>query len=308
MKTTDHDKLKFIDSIRVIHPRFKKAMDAIEEIHQESLYSDAPSSLLIHGDTGSGKTTLLKTYIDKHMHVSSDVVEGIRYSTQNILHLSLPSPVKYTILTERLLQELKDPYPNKGTVAQKGDRLVKLIRKNRVELIMLDEFQHFVDRDRRKVMLGVTDWFKSLMVQTQIPVIFFGLSEATEVLDLNPQLNRRVIREEIRPFSLETEEDRTEFQRLMFELDKKITTVFETTSNLADEECCERFMYATNGAMHSIMLLLRQAAKNALSRAADCIELVDLARAYERISHINDGKELNPFAMRDVHLLRKQAE
>lgn len=55
-------------------------------------------------------------------------------------------------------------------------------------------------------------------------------------------------------------------------------------------------------------LLLREAAKNALSRDAECIKLVDLARAYERISHINDGKDLNPFAMRDVHLLRQHAE
>lgn len=74
---------------------------------------------------------------------------------------------------------------------------------------MLGEFQHFVDRDHRKVMLGVTDWFK--YGSNPDTCYIFGLSEETEVLDLNPQLNRRVIREEILPFCLEMEEDRTEF-------------------------------------------------------------------------------------------------
>ncbi|WP_171720926.1 TniB family NTP-binding protein [Paenibacillus phytohabitans] len=305
MKIENLEKLRFVDSIRVIYPRFKETMDLIEEVHQTSLYSPNPASLLITGETGSGKTTLFKTYIEQHSKVSSKVVEGIQCSTKNILHISIPYPVRYTILTERLLTELGDPYPNKGTVAQKDKRLTTLIKQNQVQLVMLDEFQHFVDRDRRKVMLGVSDWFKSLMNETNIPFILFGLDSSNEVLDVNPQLSRRVNRKEITPFGYGSSGEKNEFQRLMFEIDKQVAKVFESTSDLADETCCERFMYATNGAMNSIMSLVRQGAKNALAREAERIELVDLARAYEKVTYVNRGKSLNPFAIHDPSALRQ---
>ncbi|MGK9251809.1 TniB family NTP-binding protein [Paenibacillus humicus] len=300
---TKLEKLTFIENIRIAHPKFKAALKLIEEAHFESTYSADPCSILICGDTGSGKTTLFDAYIAQHDKVESSIVDGIRTSTRSILSASVPYPATHSTVTERLLKQLGDPYTNKGTIAQKDYRLTKLIKENHIQLIMLDEIQHFIDRDREKVVYKVSDWFKSLINATKVPVILFGLKESTQVLDRNPQLSRRFpVRYHMKPFGYESQAEQEEFQMLMFAIDKQLRDVFESTSNLADEMLCERMYYATGGSIDSIMKLIRRGAKNALLRDAACIELVDLANAFNLISHINRHGNINPFVIADFSL------
>lgn len=298
-----HEKIKYVENIRVLHPQFKATMRLIEEAHQESLYSADPCSLLIYGDSGSGKTTLFETYIRQHDQVSSQIVDGIKSSTRIILHASVPFPATHSTVTERLLKKLGDPYTNKGTLAQKDFRLTNLINQNNIQLIMLDEIQHFVDRDREKVIYKVSDWFKSLINETKIPVVLFGLEDATQVLDYNPQLSRRFpIRVQMKPFGYGNSKEIEEFQMLMFAIDKQLQEVFERMANFADEDMCERMYYATGGSIDSIMKLIRKSAKNAFLRDAENIDLVDLASAYNLYSHVNRNSDINPFVIENFSL------
>lgn len=299
------EKLKYVEDIRIIHPRFNTAMNLIESAHQESTYSADPCSMLIYGQSGSGKTTLFETYIRKHDQVFSQIVDGIRSSTRVILHASVPYPATHSTVTERLLKKLGDPYTNKGTISQKDFRLTNLIKQSRIQLIMLDEIQHFIDRDREKVVYKVSDWFKSLINETKVPVVLFGLEGSERVLDENPQLSRRFpIRFHMKPFGYGNANEIEEFQRLMFEIDKELYKVFEKMANLADGEMCERMFYASGGSIDSIMKLIRRSAKNAFSRDAECIELADLASAYELYSHVKGKKSFNPFVIENFSLER----
>ncbi|TVY09094.1 TniB family NTP-binding protein [Paenibacillus cremeus] len=302
------EKLKFVEGIRIIHPQFQKAMRYIEEAHHESSYTTDPLSLLIFGNSGCGKTTLFETYIKKHDQVTNTVVDGIRSTNRVILHASIPSPATHVTVTERLLKQLGDPYPSKGTVGQKDLRLVNLIKSNKVQLIMLDEIQHFIDKDKEKVIHKVSDWFKSLINQTRVPVVLFGLEEAQQVLDANEQLSRRFpVRMNIKPFGFKSPKEIEEFRRLMHEIDQQLCKVFTKPSLLGDEEMCERMFYATNGSIDSIMKLIRRSAKEVIERDGECIDLMDLARAYERYTHVKMDKAVNPFVIEHFSLSKFSA-
>ncbi len=52
-------------------------------------------------------------------------------------------------------------------------------------MLILDEFQHFIDRDSAKVLKTVSDWLKTLILDTNLPIILIGLPEAEQILQLN---------------------------------------------------------------------------------------------------------------------------
>ena len=62
-----------------------------------------------------------------------------------------------------------------------------------MRLIILDEFQHFVDKDSWRVLKNVSDWLKNLIDETEVPIVLIGMPYAVEILDApgNEQLQRR---------------------------------------------------------------------------------------------------------------------
>jgi Cdc6-like AAA superfamily ATPase len=288
---TAEEKIQFVDGIRVMYPAFTRALDLIEETHKEGQGVKHPLSMLVYGPSGSGKTTIMEAYLaSKQKSATTQTAEGKSVSTA-ILSVEIPSPATYVAVTENLLKQLGDRYFSKGTASQKVDRLGELIKRNKVQLIMADEFQHFVDRDKKTVALRVSDWFKSLINHTQVPIILFGLESAIEVLDVNPQLSRRIpTRVELGPFKHDEE-----YLGFLQDLEEQLSHVFEKQSHLTDPDMSQMLFSATDGVLDSIMMLIRRAARIAIEKNRERIEKVDLAAAFARYGHLYEGEEVNPF-------------
>ena len=88
------------------------------------------------------------------------------------------------------------------TANKKSSRAYDLLAACKVELIVLDEFHHFIDRESQRVLRNVCDWLKNLILNTRIPVVLFGLPESKRILKVdNSQLSRRfTYRHELIPF------------------------------------------------------------------------------------------------------------
>jgi AAA+ superfamily predicted ATPase len=287
---TLQEKINGIKTLHVNHPRFKSAFKLIEQCHRSLEHTSDPQCMLITGPSGAGKTTLFKSYVKTY----DKVVYGDKRTKKTLLWGEVPSPVKIPTFLEMMLEMLGDPFPTRGTIGNKNHRLVKLIKDCKVELIMLDEFQHFVSKEKYKVNYEVADCFKSLINRTQVPVVLFGLEEAEEVIETNPQLLRRFsYRSTIAPFSYDTPQGMDEFRKLLGQIDKKLP--FKDRSNLAEAEIADRLMYATNGVMNSVMKIIRDAALRAVKDNRERIEMVDLAKVYNLHASIMKGKDDNPF-------------
>jgi len=284
------DKYKKVKGIRILYPRFNRGLDLIEKCRQSTTNSKDPQCLLITGSSGSGKSSIFDTYKDMN---DKTVYEETR-TKKVILSAEIPSPTTIMSFLEALLEELGDPFPTRGTKGNKHLRLIKLIKDCGVELIMLDEFQHFVHPEKKKVNYDVSDCFKSLVNQTKVPVVLFGLSESKHVINCNPQLKRRFsIVYDLSPFGIEEDSRVNEFAKLLYNIDQQLP--FEELSGFANEEMLERFYYATDGLMDSIMKLVREASIYAINGEKTKIDLSDLARAYNLHSHLHEGKSKHPF-------------
>jgi Cdc6-like AAA superfamily ATPase len=155
----------------------RKAIALIEEFHAHSKRS--PQCMTITGPSGCGKTTAIRTYMK----------ENASGTNSKILYSSIPIPTSVKSIAERLLNQLGDPTPHKGTVSWKTERLVQWIKNNALDLVILDEVENLLGYSRPPYEL--VDWIRFLMDETQVPFVFFGLEDAKRVIQMNDKLSRR---------------------------------------------------------------------------------------------------------------------
>jgi archaellum biogenesis ATPase FlaH len=74
-----------------------------------------------------------------------------------------------------MLDSIGDPAADKGTVSSITLRLRKFLKGCEVELIILDEFQHFDDRQSKNILKIISDWLKNLLNQSKVPIILVGM-------------------------------------------------------------------------------------------------------------------------------------
>lgn len=285
------EKKKIIKDLKIIHPNFSKALKLIQKCHESLELSDDPQCMLISGPSGSGKTTIFDTYVKLNDKVEYDEKTGAKKS---ILWAEIPSPIRISTFLETMLERLGDPFPTRGNIGNKNHRLVNLIKDCGIELIMLDEFQHFVHPENQTINYDVADCFKSLVNRTKVPVVLFGLEDSVKVINANQQLNRRFsMRTSLAPFGIENNERKKEFQKLLTLIDTKLP--FTKIADLGSCEMVGKIHFATDGFINSVMKIIREAAFSAVEKNKNSIELIDFAKAYHIHSHILKGADNNPF-------------
>jgi hypothetical protein len=286
------DRMDVLRKIRIIHPQFHHIMELIDECRDSIHSSDDPQCGLITGLSGAGKSTIFKMYVQLNDKV---IFEETR-TKKTILHAEITSPITLLSFLETLLDELGDPFPLRGTKSNKTTRLSKLIVDCGIELILLDEFQHFVHSENNKLNYEVSDCFKSLVNVTKVPVVLFGYEKSNDVINCNPQLKRRFsYKHHLAPFSYETDKSQQEFRVLLRTIDNQLPLVEQ--SNL--ENMADAFYYATSGLMDSIMKIIRDATKIAIKEKKERISTEDLAKAYYKHKHLHHVNKVNPFLEKD---------
>lgn len=278
-----------LDKLTYHHPDFKRCLTHMESCHRSFGGDGEPECGLVMGDTGAGKTTLIRWY--NADHPSYRVDEG---KIVPVLTATIPIPATMKNMATELLLQLGDPYADKGTLETRTRRLRKLLHECRTELIVLDEFQHFIDRRTERVILDVSDWLKNLITNTRIPVVLVGLQQSARVLQANEQLQRRFSGEmELQTFNTRSQGRAKALHKLINIVDKDAAEVLGAKSNLIKH--AEKILYATNGRISEIMKLLSHAAQEAARRGSNSITLTHLETAY-RLKILRVRPSENPFS------------
>src|SRR5262249_49167980 len=155
-----------------------------ERCHQLQSYAAEPPCLLIAGRSRAGKTTLSKKYADRYPAMLTETGKKVR-----VVYVSNPATGSITDLATAILMALGDPRADRGTLGNKTYRIEQLFAEFWVELLMLDELQHFWDRDSDRVPLNASNWLKALIKSTNVVAVLVGLEgDAEEVVNTNEQL------------------------------------------------------------------------------------------------------------------------
>src|SRR5207245_386192 len=91
-----------------------------------------------------------------------------------------------------------------------------------------------ISRETKRVIIDVADWLKTLIIETKVPVVAFGLPEALHVLDStseNEQLARRfLVRERLTSFGIESDEAEHDFGAFLHRFDDPFTAATAPSS------------------------------------------------------------------------------
>lgn len=288
-----------VEGMVLRHARFAEAMRRISYCAQfcGEIASRNPPCLALLGETGAGKTTVVQTWLAQSGEKERE--EGDRLIIP-ILSVVIPSHARKKGAAAAFLNALHDPNPSRGTEWNMLVRLYRLIQVCQVRLIVVDEFQHIIDRETQRVLHDVADFLKDLINQTHVPMILVGkLGEAEAILHSNPQLDRRVGSPYVLgPFEWDrnrASETIKEFRTVLREIDRSLPLDW---SGLQGEEMARRFFYASEGYMGWLMDLIRHSTLAAIDRGEAMLTRAVLAQVYEeRLAQtlLGEGK-CNPFA------------
>ncbi|MFN4163024.1 MAG: TniB family NTP-binding protein [Ferrovibrio sp.] len=278
-----------LERLTVRYPRWKRIYGKIEDCRVLSKNAAEPRCLLIVGRSGVGKTSLIQKYLAEHPPRETAMGRVVP-----VLFAQIPAPATIKAMASHLLEALGDPMPQRGTLDGMTQRSVRLIAACQVELIILDEFQHFIDREKNfKVLQTVSDWLKNLINSTRVPIVLVGMPESVKVLTENDQLARRFMaKERLSPFQWR-EDGKDEFIRFLEAVSKKLPLAEKPMIYSVD--VAQRMFWATEGRTALVMKIVRSATREALVNNWKTITIRELAKAYTEALVGDDDELTNPF-------------
>lgn len=283
----DQARLRRLHTIFVQYPRFAKLLSEMRRVHTEADLLIEPLCMMVTGESGVGKSTLIAEYTKDWPRC--ELEEGVHVP---VLKAEVPLPATISALATQLLRALGIRNPGTGTIEHRRGRLVWMLRKCGVRLVILDEFQHLVERGTSNRIQIVADWVKSVINETKIPFILVGMPSAKSVLEHSAQLARRFrIRREIAPF--DWIQRPAEFEKLLKLLDDQLP--LSGRSGLASAEIASRLYLATKGNFAILTTLLRDSGRTALLQGCARLELAHLAESYDSLLAEELALRANPF-------------
>jgi hypothetical protein len=279
-------------SLRPLRIGFEVFADAIRKIasvHRKSRFNEYGGGLLIAGPTGSGKSSAL-SYYESHFPAFDDV-EGRKIP---VLYVQTPSAPTVKNLAEAILSALGDPASCKGTSEEKTKRIYKFFIDCEVELLLIDEFQHFEEVNRRGATRDVTDWLKNLFNVTRVGVVLSGLPICEKTVAFNAQLSRRFsARHHMLGFSYLTQAKQLEFRGVLQTLQAEIPI---GGICISDDHFARRMFVATYGLIDYVITLLEEVCDLARRTGATTLTLPMFSQAFKDSIWALCPDELDPFA------------
>ena len=269
-------------------PDVAAIINNIDRCRRLSKFGAEPSCMMVYGASGVGKTSIIRKYLkanDKDSTARQDIVP--------VVYIELPENAKPVDAARELLLYLEDPLAlYESDLAILTKRIVDLVPTMKIELIIIDEFQHLVEKSSNRILSRVGDWLKMLINKTKCPVILFGMPYSKVVLAANSQLRSRFsIQFELKPFSYIN--NYGIYAGFLRRLDEALP--FDQLSNLASEPIAKKIYAFSQGNMRSLRNLVFHAAVNAIENDNNCISKND----WEFASNLTSGNKLstwkNPF-------------
>lgn len=271
------------------HSRFKHAITQIAELHHHSKSNNVGGGFLITGPSGVGKTTILQHYLDHFPRI-----KALQKTVIPVLHVVTPASPTVKSFAEAILLALGDPMAQRGTAEEKTFRIYQLLKACEVEILLIDEIQHFYYAHTIVEFRRITDWLKNMISLSGLAVVMFGLEEAETVVFSNEQLARRFSsRLYIAPFKLSDEHDFKEFRAALKGMQEVLPLVVE--EHLHEANLARRFLIGSNGLLDYVRKVLEGAVVVAGRAGLKQLDLQTYAAGFRNNVWPEASDRLNPF-------------
>ena len=271
------------------HPKFTLAIREIARLHERGKALGVAEGLLFVAQTGSGKTTVLQYYESRFPRI--ETTRGTRIP---VLRVDTPESPTVKTLAEAILFAMGDPAAAMGTASTKTNRIIHFFKECGVELLFIDEFQHFFDGQRVTESKRVSDWLKNLINKVGIPVILAGLPRSIAVVNANPQLRRRFgAPHYMQPFGFATQDEKLEFRGVLNGIQSRLPV---SCIDLSEANMAQRFYFASHGLLDYVVKIIDDAVSRACPDFREQLTQQAFEAAFKRTIWLDAPDHLNPFS------------
>ena len=238
-----------------------------------------------------GKSAVVERY--KQMH--PEHMDG-RQLVRPVLVVRLKASARLTSLVSATLRALGDPRPDHGTPEARMDRMLKMLERQRVEILIYDEFQHLINSDTDKIAYDAGDAVKSICDAKVCKVVLSGVTHAERVIHTNTQLPGRT-RSPVymRPLDWRDPAERLAFQIFLNEIEKALA--LPSPSGLGSLGIAHRIHHFARGLYGYAHNLLREALliRYLEGEVAPCLNTDLLTRAVDDLLLREPVTRINAF-------------
>lgn len=296
----------------LLFPQVDHVLKEIQAVHRKGVVGHRAECVVLHGPSGAGKTQILRLYCDQHppQVVETEGPDGdtdrVSFRKNSVLLVETPSPASRSALIDRIQASLEsEQLPLKTTLGQRRERLIKMVRKAKVELLIIDEFQHLFDKRSQRVVQEAADLVKSLLNAAVCPIVLAGTPDVLKILQEATQLKTRMYScPGLAPFNWENPAEQHLFCSYLAEIERALQ--FSKDSNLADPDRARRIHYISRGLIGEVARLLAKASDIATDADMPCITNDCLAMAVDQAWLLDESIPVNPF--RTKHLPSRQVD
>lgn len=267
---------------RTQHNRFVEALNEIRLTH--SMSGVEGTGMLVMGVPGLGKSSILKSYRKHHLENRKDL-EGPDGSKEPIILVSVPSEPTQKTLIQQILRASSYEGSIKGTAGELRQKLDEFIVERGVEMLILDEFQHFLPEQASSNTRGVVNQIKLVMDTHKLAVVMAGTPPGYRSIAKHEELYQRFAHRQVRLKPFNADDRLKEFCKYMHACRRSLEKKGFGIIPLENEEMLTRLYLATKGIPRLITHLLMAAITN--TGPGETVGLNDLRRAF-------CGRSLNP--------------
>lgn len=277
---------------RCRHGRYEEALEAMSQTH--AMYGVEGTGMLLMGMPGLGKSSILASYVKNHLANRTDL-ETPEGSKEPIILVSVPAEPTLKTLIQEILLASSYQGSITGTIGELKQKLNVFIAERGVEMIIFDEFQHFLREQAKSNTRGVVNHIKLMMDKHKLAVVMAGTPPGYRSIAQYEELYQRFAHRQIRlrPFDAQENGRIKEFAKYIRAYSRFLERQNVRTTQLDSDEMLIRLYLATKGIPRLITHLLRTSVDNV--EPGKKITKTDLARAFGRSSLNPELGRFNPF-------------
>ncbi len=294
---TSDERKACLDDITITHPKFVEAFLFIKRHHGNYRSTKKGNCKFLVGVTGAGKSFPLEKYVARF---PAERIAG--KTIRRVVYVSLPPRSGTKAVAVAILLALGISAKESWNYPKLLGLAVYHLKEQKVELLILDEFQHCVEGLTDVRAWEGADLVKEVMDMARCQVLCAGLEEASDAREVNPQLGRRNRDKlSLTPYSRESEQDWLDFQSAIREADRLLP--FKTRAGLDKGPFLSGIHLASDGQFGLAMDILKGTSEDAIDDGGQSpmITMRLLYRFYKGWKDVED--EMNPFKQ-DPDLVR----
>jgi len=183
----EHRKAR-LDRLYVKTPAISRALELLVDFRENGYRGPDGSAccFLVSGLTNAGKSRLFSSYYERpECQPSDDRLPVVRFSA--------PSPFNLRDFFAEFLLALKTrDFAERHQIGHMKRRVVSMLAERRTEMVMVDDFQHIIDKKGGNSPYWAADTIKTMVLDgAKVPMVFNGLPITEEIFTRNTQLLSR---------------------------------------------------------------------------------------------------------------------